>query len=152
MKDRARILVADLALPLIFAEDATFDLVVASLVLHYLRDWVPILTEFRRVLAPDGAVVFSTHHPTMDARLHSRDDYFAVKQVTEVWQKGSGEFEVTFWRRPLTEMTKAIHQAGFAIERLEEPMPLAELVERDPDAYTRLRTQPAFLFFRLRSS
>ena len=152
MKDRARILVADLALPLIFAEDASFDLVIASLVLHYLRDWVPILTEFRRVLAPDGAVVFSTHHPTMDARLHSRDDYFAVKQVTEVWQKGSGEFEVTFWRRPLTEMTKAIHQAGFAIERLEEPMPLAELVERDPDAYTRLRTQPAFLFFRLRSS
>ena len=152
MKDRARILVADLALPLIFAEDASFDLVIASLVLHYLRDWVPILTEFRRVLAPDGAVVFSTHHPTMDARLHSPDDYFAVRQVTEVWQKGSGEFEVTFWRRPLTEMTKAIHQAGFAIERLEEPMPLAELVERDPDAYTRLRTQPAFLFFRLRSS
>jgi 2-polyprenyl-3-methyl-5-hydroxy-6-metoxy-1,4-benzoquinol methylase len=152
MKDRARILVADLALPLIFAEDATCDLVVASLVLHYLRDWVPILIEFRRVLAPDGAVVFSTHHPTMDARLHSPDDYFAVRQVTEVWQKGSGEFEVAFWRRPLTEIAKAILHTGFVIERLEEPMPLPELRERDPDAYTRLRTQPAFLFFRLRSS
>ncbi len=41
--------VADLADPLPFA-DAEFDDVVASLVLHYLRDWEPVLAEFRRVL------------------------------------------------------------------------------------------------------
>lgn len=32
------------------------------------------------------AVLFSTHHPAMDWQLHSRDDYFAVRQVTETWQ------------------------------------------------------------------
>jgi len=36
---RAAFLVADLAAPLPFADDA-FDVAVASLVLHYLRDWV----------------------------------------------------------------------------------------------------------------
>jgi len=48
--------VADLAEPLPFA-DAEFDDVVASLVLHYLRDWAPTLAEFRRVLKPGGRLV-----------------------------------------------------------------------------------------------
>jgi SAM-dependent methyltransferase len=60
------ILTADLAEPLTFAADASFDLVVASLVMRYLADWNIPLAEFHRVLAADGAVVFSTHHPAMD--------------------------------------------------------------------------------------
>ena len=39
--------------PLAFASDASFDLVVASLVLHYLRDWIGPLRELRRVLVAD---------------------------------------------------------------------------------------------------
>ncbi|HUJ66342.1 MAG TPA: class I SAM-dependent methyltransferase, partial [Acidimicrobiales bacterium] len=116
--NRARILVGDLAEPLAFAADGDFDLVVASLVLHYLGVWVTPLRELRRVLIPDGALVFSTHHPAMDAQIHSPDDYFATKQVTEVWTKGAGSYEVTFWRRPLTAMTESIHEAGFLVERL----------------------------------
>lgn len=148
--DRATFVVADLHQPLSFAADASFDLVVASLVLHYVRDWERVLREFRRVLSPAGSVVFSTHHPSMDWALHSPDDYFAVKQVTEVWSKGSGEFEVTFWRRPLTAMTEAVASAGFLIEQLVEPEPSPELRARDPDAYELLCTRPQFLFFRLR--
>lgn len=148
---RAEILVADVRDPLPFG-DAGFDLVVASLVLHYLEHWEPVLRELRRVLAPGGAVVFSTHHPTLDWELHSPDDYFAVRQVTERWRKGDGEFEVTFWRRPLTEVTRAIADAGFVIEQLVEPPATAELQRRDPAAYQLIRTRPRFLFFRLRTA
>ncbi|MGI8809191.1 MAG: class I SAM-dependent methyltransferase [Acidimicrobiales bacterium] len=147
---RATFLMADAADRLPFAPNATFDLVVASLVLHYVRDWECPLSEFRRMLTPRGAVVFSTHHPTMDGALHSPDDYFAVKQVTETWSKGSGDFDVTFWRRPLTAMTSAIASAGFVIEHLIEPQPSGALRERDPDAYELLSTKPRFLLFRLR--
>jgi SAM-dependent methyltransferase len=140
---------ADLEQPLSFAADDAFDLVVASLVLHYVRDWASVLGEFRRVLKPDGAVVFSTHHPTLDWQLHSPEDYFAVKQVTERWTMGSKEFDVTFWRRPLTAMTDAIALAGFVIDRLVEPEPVPELRDRDPDAYVKIRRAPRFLFFRL---
>ena len=148
---RATLVVADLGQPLPFAAAAAFDLVVASLVLHYVKDWAVPLREFRRLLKPGGAAVFSTHHPTMDWRLHCPDDYFALKQVTEIWAKGSGEFEVTFWRRPLTAMTDAITSAGFVIERLVEPEPGPELRDRDPRAYHLLRTEPRFLCFRLRA-
>jgi SAM-dependent methyltransferase len=78
---QANVLVADLAQPLHFAESGSFDLVVASLVMHYLHDWDAVLAEFRRVLKPEGAVVFSTHHPAMDWQLHTSEDYFAVKQI-----------------------------------------------------------------------
>ncbi|HET9732500.1 MAG TPA: class I SAM-dependent methyltransferase [Acidimicrobiales bacterium] len=145
----ATVLLADVAEPLAFAGDDSFDLVVASLVLHYIRDWVPVLTEFRRVLHERGAVVFSTHHPAMDWLLHSADDYFAVKQVSERWDKGGRDYDVTFWRRPLTEICAAVAAAGFLIERLVEPPPPPALAEVDPDSYRRIATEPAFLFFRL---
>jgi ubiquinone/menaquinone biosynthesis C-methylase UbiE len=149
--DRARIIVGDLAVPLA-APSASFDVVVASLVLHYLRDWVAPLREIHRVLVSHGALVFSTHHPTMDARDHSPEDYFAIKQITETWTKGTDTFDVTFWRRPLTAMTEAINEAGFVIEHLVEPMPEADLRERDPASYELMTTQPRFLFFRLSPS
>jgi ubiquinone/menaquinone biosynthesis C-methylase UbiE len=149
--DRAELALADLAATLPF-ETAGFDIAVASLVLHYVRDWAGALRELRRVLSPEGAVVFSTHHPTMDWMLSSPDDYFAVKQVTDTWSIGGRSFEVSFWRRPLTAMCEAIADAGFVIERLVEPAPLPELAERDADAYELIRTRPRFLFFRLRPS
>lgn len=150
--DRASVLVADVAEPLFFAGKGEFDLVVVSLVMHYVRDWEEVLTELRRVLSPRGALVFSTHHPTMDWPLSCPEDYFAIKQVTDTWEKAGGEFQVTFWRRPLTAMCEAIFSAGFLIERLVEPEPLATLASHDPASYLELSTRPRFLFFRLRPS
>jgi SAM-dependent methyltransferase len=143
---RARLIEADLGAGLSFAADASFDVVVASLMMHYLRDWEALLAEAGRVLVDSGRFVFSTHHPTMDARIHSPEDYFAIKEVTEEWHEGC---PVSFWRRPLTAMTEAIAKTGFVITRLEEPFPLPALEQADPSAYHRLRTQPAFLFFEL---
>jgi ubiquinone/menaquinone biosynthesis C-methylase UbiE len=51
---RASVHVADLAQPLTMCADASLDLVVASLVLHYLERWEPTLGEFGRVLVPGG--------------------------------------------------------------------------------------------------
>ena len=147
--DRATLLIADLAEPLRFAGDSSFNLVIASLVMHYVEDWNSVLSEFHRVLKPEGAVVLSTHHPTMDWQLHTPEDYFAVKEVTETWRKGGKEFEVTFWRRPLTAMIDAVVTAGFVIEQLLEPEPQPELQEVNPAAYELLRKRPRFLFFRL---
>jgi len=145
----ADIHVADLARPLAFAADQAFDLVVASLVLHYVRDWVAVFREFRRVLAPGGAVVFSTHHPFMDWQLDCVGDYFGTRQITETWRKGNAEYEVTFWRRPLSLMFAEIRAGGFTVDALGEPAPLRELESISPSDYRTLTTKPRFLFFRL---
>ncbi len=145
--DRAELHHHDLAEPLTFLEDASVDLVVASLVFHYLRDWVAPLRELHRVLRPSGSVVMSIHHPAWDWRNHCPEDYFAFLQVSEVWVE---PHTVTFWRRPLAAATDAFSKAGFLIDRLVEARPSPELEMRDPRAFQELMSGPFFMHLRLR--
>jgi SAM-dependent methyltransferase len=140
--------VADLDEPLDFDDDS-FDLAVASLVMHYLRDWVPTLRELRRVLRPNGAFVLSTHQPTMDAELAGSRNYFATELLRDRWTVGGREYEVRFWHRPLSAMFRAFKEAGFVVDELSEPQPLPECRDRFPEAWERLTTKPHFLFLRL---
>src|SRR5438270_8160338 len=115
---RVELRVADLEQPLSFAFDATFDGIVSSLVLHYLRDWGPTLAEFRRILKPNGWLVFSTHHPVAEAiRLDTRR-YMDVERVEDYW-KWVGT--IWWYRRPLSSIFADRTHAGFVVERLVEP-------------------------------
>ncbi len=64
--DKAQVLVADLSKPLDFISDNSIDVIVSSLVLHYISNWLIVFTEFSRILKKNGYVVFSTHHPHAD--------------------------------------------------------------------------------------
>lgn len=141
--------VADLAEPLSFLKDSSFDVAVASLVIHYLRDWVPPLRELRRVLRDDGVLVLSTHHPLKDMELSVSGNYLARELLHDRWEKDGQEFDVRFWRRPLSDMFASFNEAGFQVTRLTEPRPLPECRERFPKAWKRLTTEANFLFFRL---
>ena len=148
--EHAEFRIADLGEPLSFADDASFDIVLCALTLHYLQDWVPALREFHRVLRPDGAVVISTHHPACDVELSPTGNYFETTLLLDRWTKNGRTFDVEFWRRPLSQMFAAMHEAGFRVEQLVEPAPLPEVEERFPDQWELLATKPRFLFFRLR--
>lgn len=114
--------VADLAEPLPFADDS-FDVVVASLVLHYLQDWSGPLTEIRRVLTPGGRLILSVNHPTVRLITHPDEDYFATRQYSEHFEFDGQEQELTMWHRPLHAMTDAFTAAGFRIAVMSEPGP-----------------------------
>ena len=139
---------ADLAQPLAF-DNGSFDVAVAALVMHYLRDWVPTLRELRRVLRPGGVFVLSTHHPAADAELTGSGDYFAIELVHDRWTFGGREHDVRFWRRSLSAMFAEIRDGGFHIDELVEPRPLPQIRERFPDHWERLTTKPHFLLLRL---
>jgi SAM-dependent methyltransferase len=137
---------ADLETPLGFA-DGSFDIVLASLVMHYLRDWQPVLTEFNRILAPGGRLVMSTHHPFMDHLRAGRTNYFETYEFADQWQKGGRTIHIKYWHRPLHAMTDALARAGFIIDGIGEPQPLAEARELFPEDYETLRTKAQFIFF-----
>jgi ubiquinone/menaquinone biosynthesis C-methylase UbiE len=138
---------ADLSQPLPCA-DNRFDAVLASLVLHYLEDWVPTLREFHRVLVRSGRIVVSTGHPFMDFQSAGSGNYLATEQWEDHWsQPDGGTKTMRFWRRPLSAMIEAFQQAGFRIDAVREPEPLAEARERFPTEYQRIMTRPSFLFF-----
>lgn len=137
---------ADLGAPLPFP-DAAFDDVVASLVLHYLRDWAATLRELRRVLQPGGRLIISTHHPFMDHDLAGGSDYFATYNITEEWTKGGQTAVLSFWHRPLHAMTDAFSAAGFRIGVISEPQPDPAARDLFPADFATFATQPRFLFF-----
>lgn len=141
--------VADLSMPLDFLADESFDLAVASLVMHYLHEWVEPLRELRRVLRPDGQLIFSTHHPASDVELSRSGNYFHTELLHEQWNLGGQAVHVHFWRRPLNDMFAAFQQAGFTVRTFLEPQPLPECREKFPQAWRSLTTRPAFAFFEL---
>ena len=47
--------------------DGSFDAVLSSLALHYVKDYAELVSRVYRWLAPGGAFVFSAEHPTFTA-------------------------------------------------------------------------------------
>jgi ubiquinone/menaquinone biosynthesis C-methylase UbiE len=113
--------VADLSRPLPYPDD-TFDDVVVSLVLHYLKDWSGPLAELRRILKPGGRLLLSVNHPRILEAADPDADYFAVTEYTDDYTFDDGEpWTLTFWHRPLHAMSDAFSEAGFQVERISEP-------------------------------
>jgi SAM-dependent methyltransferase len=147
LRDRVELRVADLEQPLSFAFDRSFDGIVSSLALHYVRDWGRTLAEFRRILKPEGWLVFSTHHPAAEAVRLDTPRYLEVELVEDYW-KWVGT--VRYYRRPLSGIVDALTNAGLAIERLVEPLPTEEFRKLRPASYERLLKRPEFLLVRAR--
>ena len=149
LKGRADFVVADISRPMPFLDSMSFDVVTASLVLHYLADWGPPLREFHRVLRPDGALLISTHHPLQDIEITDPPaPYFQTTLLTDTWRKGDRDFEVRFYHRPLSAIVDALADAGFLIERIPEPIPDRDAFAASPGLYERMTRGPWFLFVR----
>jgi SAM-dependent methyltransferase len=150
--DGADLQVVDLRRALPFP-DGAFDDVIASLVLHYLKDWGPTLTELRRVLRTGGRLIVSVDHPFAVHAIHRlagrKTNYFATYNWTEEWAIGNQTAPMSFWNRPLHAMTDAFTAAGFRLAVISEPQPVPAARELFPDEFGALATSPSFLFFLL---
>lgn len=144
VQGKAEVLQANLAEPLPVLADATFDLITCPLVMHYLKDWLPVFKEFYRVLKPDGQLIFSTHHPIIDWQNFPVESYFSFELLEDEWDVG----KVKFYRRPLSAMSQDLAEAGFFIERLLEPQPLEALKEIDAELFANLSKMPWRLMIR----
>ncbi|NLE96354.1 MAG: class I SAM-dependent methyltransferase [Dehalococcoidia bacterium] len=118
--DDADLKVADLSEPLPYDVNS-FDVVVCSLALHYLKDWGEPLTELRRILRPGGRLVVSVPHPFVYLFNYQKRDYFALTQYSEEFDFDGYNAVLTYWHRPLHAMTDAFTEAGFRIAVVSEP-------------------------------
>ena len=55
-----------------------------------------------------------------------------------------------FWKRPLSAVADAFADAGFVIDRIAEPQPSPEALERYPDELAGLAGVPIFIVYRLK--
>lgn len=140
--------VHDLAEPLGMLADASFDVVLCALALHYVPDWTLTMGEFCRVLKPGGHLVISIEHPFFEYNYFQSTRYFDVEPVKCTWNGFGKPVEVNSYRRPLQACLAPLTSNGFYIDALLEPRPVAEFAAVDPKHFEELNRFPAFMCIR----
>ncbi|SEM76997.1 Methyltransferase domain-containing protein [Paenisporosarcina quisquiliarum] len=146
--EKAKILCMDLEEQLPF-EGETFDVIISSLVLHYIKDWSKPFSEFQRILKPNGNLLFSVYHPFMDIKMSVNGDYFSNELIIDLWKREGKLIEVPFYRRPLHEIVNETI-AYFSLEKLIEPQPTKAFKEEEPEKYEKLMKNAHFMIVRAR--
>jgi len=146
----------DLAQPLHWLSDQSFDRVLCALALDYVEQLERTFAEFHRVARPGGVLVFSMGHPMrdwMDQRTHGDGDrsYHETNRFGMHWG-GFGEPRpyVECYRRPLAAILNPLAEAGWSLERIVEPAPQEEMRTVDEKLYRELARTPAFICMRAR--
>ncbi|MFU8827552.1 MAG: class I SAM-dependent methyltransferase, partial [Brevefilum sp.] len=100
--DQVQVIQASFDEPLDFLADESVDLVVAPLVMDYVRDWRQAFGEFWRVLRPGGVLVFSMEHPMLKYFDHQAEtNYFNVERVSYTWRGFGAPVTVPSYWRPM---------------------------------------------------
>lgn len=142
----ARFFRHDMAKPLVELADTSFDLVVSSLAIDYVRDWSVPLSEFARVLRPAGRLVLSVQHPMGAYKWFKPPTAFGIHLCYADW-KGFTPTPVTVpdYYRSIGEIINPVLRAGFALQVLDETQPVPELEAINPRKYERGMTFPTFI-------
>ncbi|MGC9358726.1 MAG: class I SAM-dependent methyltransferase [Anaerolineae bacterium] len=146
---KVRVVQANLEEPLDFLTDSSFDIVISPLVMDYVKDWEPVFKEFHRVLKEGGCLVFSMEHPYAKYDIHREtSNYFEVELVEYEWRGFGKVVRMPSYRRPLSEVINALSGAGFALERILEPLPTETFKQQEPEDYEKLSRSPGFMCVR----
>ena len=129
-------------------KDASVDLVISPLMVHYLEDLNPLFRDVHRVLRVGGSFVFSTHHPFADFECTQSGNYFERELVQEEWNTVGKPVQVSFYRRSLTEIMNALTQNGLVITQLSEGEVSEKVKEMDEGRYEYLSKNPNFIFIK----
>lgn len=151
LQGKADIFQADFGQPLRFLETGSFEVVLSTLALDYVRNWHRLFKDFFRLLRDPGYFLFSVAHPLDEFFCHHPEgNYFHTEAVVTPfnWPAFDLRVQVPSYRRPLRAMIAPLVEAGFILERLLEPQPTPEFREQDPIDYAKLMRQPGFICFR----
>ena len=117
-QNKGEFITADLALTK-FAP-GSFDLIIASLSLMYLKDIKPVFRNFSRWLRPRGRLIFSIYHPVRF--LHKIPD-FDFSKSRKVWIHLDGcDVTVFNYYHPMEKYFGALTSNGFEIRKFVEPV------------------------------
>jgi SAM-dependent methyltransferase len=139
--------VHDIAEPMRFIDSDSVDIIICSLVLHYVANWEDTLNEFHRILKKGGKCLVSTHHPINDYMHFNQEDYFLTRLIEDEWKNLGKPLRVKYYVRPLSEYIQPMLSCKLRLAKVAEPMPSAELEELDKAFFNGLKQHPLFLFF-----
>ena len=130
-------------------EEGVFDVVISSLVLHYIESFENICKKINRSLVSGGSFVFSVEHPVFTAQ-GTEDWHYDENGKIMHWPVDSyyseglresiflGE-KVVKYHKTLTTYLNTLLQNGFEIKEIVEAQPSQEMVDTIPGMKDELR-------------
>ncbi|MBO5313239.1 MAG: class I SAM-dependent methyltransferase [Clostridia bacterium] len=136
--------------------EGRFDAVVSCLAIHYIEDFEKLFSDVYSLLNPDGEFIFSMEHPMYTASKVAQrwicepNSEIATGFVTDHYgEEGLRCIEwlgkkITKYHHKVDTVFNSLISAGFSFERVIEPSPSRELIEKVPKTAHELH-RPAYL-------
>ena len=139
-----------------------FDMAASSLALQYVEDYGALVHDVHELLNDNGLFIFSQEHPmntcfsdgdrwTRDEngrKIHANISNYGVEKE---WESTWFIDHVKKYHRMLSTVLNTLIDNGFAIEKIIEPTPTAEILKSNPDQED-LFHKPDFLLVRARKA
>ena len=139
-----------------------FDMAASSLALQYVEDYGALVHDVHELLNDNGLFIFSQEHPmntcfsdgdrwTRDEngrKIHANISNYGVEKE---WESTWFIDHVKKYHRMFSTVLNTLIDNGFAIEKIIEPTPTAEILKSNPDQED-LFHKPDFLLVRARKA
>ncbi|NOV02107.1 class I SAM-dependent methyltransferase [Paenibacillus planticolens] len=131
-----------------------FDVVISSLAIHYVEHFDELCHKVHHCLAEGGSFILSVEHPIFTSRAE-QDWYYGPQGERLHWPVDSYQSEgrrqarfldsdVVKYHRTVATYLNALIDAGFSLQRLSEPQPTQEALDKYPAMRDETR-RPIFL-------
>lgn len=138
-----------------------FDVITSSFAFHYVKDFPQLLQAIYQKLTPNGYLIFSQEHPIVTCyqggERWEKDDNKQQVAYRLNYYRDEGERQRNWFKQPFTTyhrtsatVINSLIEAGFQIEKIQEPM-LAEHPEWQQE-FKDLQHRPVLLFIRSRKT
>ena len=136
----------------------SFDVILSSLAVHYIKDFSALCRDVYNMLNPNGCFIFSQEHPLntcfTEGTRWTKDENGQVLHANTYMYGEDGERRslwfidgVVKYHRTFSTIFNALADAGFVVKRCCEPIPNASITEKYP-TYARDVHKPDFLFIK----
>jgi GrpB-like predicted nucleotidyltransferase (UPF0157 family) len=142
------------------AMEGQYDVVFSSLALHYIEDFGKLCRQVADLLNQGGYFIFSQEHPLTTSPINgvswTRDEQGQRLHYNLTDYARSGRRETTWlacgvikYHRTFSDIVNGLTNAGFAVEKMLEPVPTAETLARLPNFADEYH-KPNFLLIKAR--
>ena len=139
-----------------------FDIVVASLAIHYLKDWDKVFEEVKKILKKGGIFVYSVGNPIVHSakkvkingkkkRVLGIKSYFRDKEISAEWKLSDNKkVKVITYLKTYEEMINFALKNNFEIVEYKDTFPLKKSKKLFPKEYELNSKIPFFCVWKLR--
>ena len=137
-----------------------FDIVIASLALHYLNNWNKALKEVSRVLKRGGFFIFSSGNPVEEShksvkcgkkKFHILDNYFTERKIYGTWRNiRDKKIAVLAYHKTYETIINTILRSGFEIVDYKDCYPIKKSKRLFPEFYDEYTRIPFFCVWKVR--